>query len=227
MVHCESPFEEEVAAAVIRRGLTPVPQVGCGGFRIDLALTHPNRPGEFCLGIECDGATYHSSKTARDRDRIRQSVLEDLGWQIIRVWSTDWVRAPERQLERILAAYELAVSRSDRFTSNSNHETTEVKDEEDDLQPRYVEHTQPSGHTFEDIDDVPDGQIRASALVVLVRTGATDWDDLVKHVARELGFARTGRKIRERLETVLHDEVRSGTLRRVGDRIAPQSAVTL
>ena len=67
--NCESPFEEEVAAAVVRRGLTPVPQVGCGGFRIDLALTHPNRPGEFCLGIECDGATsiprkQHETATA-------------------------------------------------------------------------------------------------------------------------------------------------------------------
>ncbi len=74
---CESPFEEEVAAALIRYGLEPVPQVGCGGFRIDLALKHPAHPGLYCLGIECDGATYHSSKTARDRDRIRQSILEN------------------------------------------------------------------------------------------------------------------------------------------------------
>ena len=83
-----------------------------------------------------------------------------------------------------------------------------------------------SGLTFSNIEDVSDGQIRASALVVVVRSGATDWDDLVKLVARELGFARTGRKIRERLETVLHNEVRSGALRRVGDRIAAQLAVT-
>ncbi len=102
---CESPFEEEVAEALIRRGLEPVSQVGCGGYRIDLALKHPGYPGLYCLGIECDGATYHSSKTARDRDRIRQSILESLGWRICRVWSTDWVRNPEIQIQRILSMY--------------------------------------------------------------------------------------------------------------------------
>lgn len=65
--NCESPFEEEVAGALTRHGLEPVPQVGCGGFRI--ALKHPAHSALYCLGIECDGATYHSSKTARDRDR--------------------------------------------------------------------------------------------------------------------------------------------------------------
>ena len=216
---CESPFEAEVAEALIRRGLKPVPQVGCGGFRIDLALQHPTQPGEFCLGIECDGATYHSSKTARDRDRLRQSVLENLGWTLVRIWSTDWVRSPERQIDRILAAYEIAVSSSSKVSSHlgkSNHATGE----DDDLQPHYVEQPQPSGHTFSNIDDVPDGQIRASALVVVVRAGATDWDDLVKLTARELGFARTGRKIRDRIEALLHDELHRGSLRRTGNRIA-------
>ncbi|MFT5091756.1 MAG: very-short-patch-repair endonuclease [Porticoccaceae bacterium] len=118
----EPPFEAEVADALIRRGLQPVPQVGCGGFRIDLALQHPERPGEFCLGIECDGATYHSSRTARDRDRLRQSVLEGLGWNLVRVWSADWVRSPERQIDRILAGYELA---SSSVSTGSFHRATE------------------------------------------------------------------------------------------------------
>ena len=217
---CESPFEAEVAEALIRRGLKPVPQVGCGGFRIDLALQHPTQPGEFCLGIECDGATYHSSKTARDRDRLRQSVLESLGWSLVRIWSTDWVHSPERQIDRILSAYELSVSRPSRSSQQLGNNNDRADDDDDDLKPRYVEQAQPTGHTFSNIDNVPDGQIRASALVVVVRSGATDWDDLVKLTARELGFARTGRKIRDRIELLLQEELHKGTLRRAGNRIA-------
>lgn len=212
---CESPFEEEVTSALIRQGLEPVPQVGCGGFRIDLALKHPKRPGEFCLGIECDGATYHSSRTARDRDRIRQSVLEDLGWRIVRVWSTDWIRNPGRQLQRIVSEFEKVISDSDR------HATTLESDlPDDDLTPRIVNHSRSVGQTFSKIEDVPDGQIRKSAAIVLTRAGATDWDDLVTCVARELGFFRTGKKIKERIELVLNRQLRSGELHWVGDRIA-------
>ena len=83
----DSPFEKEVAEALTRRGLAVRRQVGCSGFRIDLALVDPKRPGRFLLGIECDGATYHGSATARDCDRLRQEVLESLGWSIVRIWS--------------------------------------------------------------------------------------------------------------------------------------------
>ena len=223
--NCESPFEEEVASALVRRGLEPVAQVGCGGFRIDLALKHPKRTGEFCLGIECDGATYHSSRTARDRDRIRQSVLEDLGWRIVRVWSTDWIRNPERQLQRIVSEFEKVISDSER------HETTldatpESDLPDDDLTPRIINHSRSAGPTFSKIEDVPDGQIREFAAVVLTRAGATDWDDLVTYVARELGFFRTGKKIRERIESVLNRQLRSGELHWVGDRIASNPDAT-
>jgi hypothetical protein len=77
--------------------------VGCAGFAIDLAVVDPRRAGRYLLGIECDGATYHSSPTARDRDRLRQSVLEGLGWELFRVWSTDWFHRPAPVRERLLA----------------------------------------------------------------------------------------------------------------------------
>jgi hypothetical protein len=64
--------------------------VGVGGFRIDLGVVHPDAPGRFLAGIEADGATYHSGRTARDRDYLREQVLRSLGWEIIRIWSTDW-----------------------------------------------------------------------------------------------------------------------------------------
>ena len=65
-------------------------QVGCSGYRIDLGVIDPRCPGRYLLGVECDGATYHRAATARDRDKLRQMILEGLGWKLYRIWSTDW-----------------------------------------------------------------------------------------------------------------------------------------
>lgn len=86
----ESPFETEVIEQLRNKGWTVHTQIGASSYRIDIAIVHPDKPGAYLAGIECDGATYHSSATARDRDKLRQSILEGLGWTIIRVWSTDW-----------------------------------------------------------------------------------------------------------------------------------------
>jgi very-short-patch-repair endonuclease len=86
----DSPFEQEVARALRDKGWQVHPQIGVSAYRIDLGIVHPSYPGAYLAGIECDGATYHRSATARDRDRIRQAVLEGLGWKILRIWSTDW-----------------------------------------------------------------------------------------------------------------------------------------
>jgi len=102
----ESPFEKSVCEALEQRGWQVDLQVGCSGYRIDLAIRDPQAPGEYLLGIECDGATYHSAKTARDRDRIRQGVLEHLGWSLHRIWSRDWWANPDGVIQRIDTAIE-------------------------------------------------------------------------------------------------------------------------
>lgn len=86
----DSDFELALAERLRRRGWTVRSQVGVSRFRIDLGIVHPDQPGRFLAGVECDGAAYHSSPTARDRDRVRQAVLEQLGWRLFRVWSTDF-----------------------------------------------------------------------------------------------------------------------------------------
>ena len=88
----ESPFEEAVADVLRAKGWEVRTQIGVSGFRVDLGVVHPDYAGNYLVGIECDGARYHSSATARDRDKVRQAVLEGLGWTILRVWSTDWFR---------------------------------------------------------------------------------------------------------------------------------------
>ncbi|HQU69964.1 MAG TPA: DUF3320 domain-containing protein [Albidovulum sp.] len=97
----DSLFEEAVRDALTAKGWEVHCQIGVSGFRIDLGVRHPDHAGAWLAGVECDGARYHSSATARDRDRIRQAVLEGLGWSILRIWSTDWFRAPEAMLLRV------------------------------------------------------------------------------------------------------------------------------
>jgi very-short-patch-repair endonuclease len=85
-----SPFEEHVIAALRDDGYEVESKVGVAGYFIDFAVRNPYDRSQFVLGIECDGATYHSSKAARDRDRLREMVLKDRGWKLYRIWSTDW-----------------------------------------------------------------------------------------------------------------------------------------
>ncbi|MFG2270669.1 DUF3320 domain-containing protein [Streptomyces chartreusis] len=104
----ESPFEEEVLEVLRGWGYSVQPQVGVAGFRIDMAIRHPAAPGTYALGIECDGAMYHSSRAARDRDRLREAVLTDLGWKLHRIWGTDWYRSRRDAVARLRAAVEAA-----------------------------------------------------------------------------------------------------------------------
>lgn len=97
----DSPFEEDVADAIRGLGYLADHQVGTVGFRIDLGVRHPDRPGNYLLAVECDGATYHSALWARERDRLRQDVLEHLGWRFYRIWSTDWFYNRKVELERL------------------------------------------------------------------------------------------------------------------------------
>ena len=97
----ESPFEVAVIKVLREKGWTVHPQVGCSGYRIDLAVVDPRAPGRYLVGIECDGRAYHSGATARDRDRLRQHILEGLGWRIHRIWSTDWWVDPEAEGQKI------------------------------------------------------------------------------------------------------------------------------
>ncbi|MCU0836618.1 MAG: DUF4011 domain-containing protein [Chromatiaceae bacterium] len=98
----DSDFEVAVASALKQAGFECQPQVGVAGFFIDLAVRDPGQGGRYLMGIECDGASYHSAKSVRDRDRLRQAVLERLGWRIRRIWSTDWYRNPRGEIEPIL-----------------------------------------------------------------------------------------------------------------------------
>lgn len=113
-----NPFERDVEQHLLAAGIPLVAQFGCSGYWIDYAAQHPTKPGQMVLAIECDGATYHSSATARDRDRLRQEHLERLGWSFHRIWSQDWFFKREHEVLRAVAAYKTAVDRADRRTES-------------------------------------------------------------------------------------------------------------
>ena len=97
----DSDFEQSVAWALRDKGWKVQTQIGVSKFRIDLGIVHPEQPGVYLAGVECDGATYHSSPSARDRDRIRHIVLENLGWNLVRLWSTDYFQDPDEAIAKI------------------------------------------------------------------------------------------------------------------------------
>ena len=99
-----SPFEEAVAAFLRAEGFNVEPQVGVCGYFVDLGVRHPRDQGRFALGIECDGATYHSSRAARDRDYLRESILRERDWEIHRIWSTDWFYEQVKAKQVLLSA---------------------------------------------------------------------------------------------------------------------------
>ncbi len=97
----DSEFEQHVIDQLRAMGCEPEPQVGASGYRIDIGVKHPRWPHGYILAVECDGATYHSARSARDRDRLRQEVLEGLGWRFHRIWSTDWFNDPKGEAGRL------------------------------------------------------------------------------------------------------------------------------
>ena len=109
----DSPFEESVHDFLVDMGYNVVKQVGCVGYKIDLAIVDPDNSDKYVLGIECDGATYHSSRSARERDRLRQEILERLGWKFHRIWSTDWFNSRNAAKERLIEAVEEAIKNKD------------------------------------------------------------------------------------------------------------------
>jgi very-short-patch-repair endonuclease len=105
-----NPFEQSVYDQLTRRGIMLLPQYGVGNYRLDFAVQNPNKPGAFVMAIECDGRSYHSFPTARERDRLREAALRARGWDFHRIWSDHWFANPEIEVERALAVINAALT---------------------------------------------------------------------------------------------------------------------
>jgi very-short-patch-repair endonuclease/KaiC/GvpD/RAD55 family RecA-like ATPase len=125
----DSDFEKAVAMKLRAKGWKVQTQVGVSKFRIDMGVVHPDKPGEYLAGIECDGATYHGSPSARDRDRVRQAILENLGWQIVRLWSTDYFQEPDYALNKLSEKLDALLEASRAITEPESDGDTDDLDQ--------------------------------------------------------------------------------------------------
>jgi very-short-patch-repair endonuclease len=161
----DSDFEISVMNALKLEGFNSVPQVGVAGYFVDLAVQDPGQPGRYLMGVECDGATYHSAKSARDRDRLRQSVLEGLGWNIKRIWSTDWFKNPQAQLKPIIEAL---------HQLKTDVSVQSVLDSEIDEIENVVEHENEVIHAIDDFthsDDTLEAKLQKFEKDVIAKNG--------------------------------------------------------
>ncbi|MGX7896041.1 DUF3320 domain-containing protein [Tsuneonella sp. HG222] len=232
----DSVFEEQVARALQARGYQVHRQVGLAGFYIDLAVADEERPGRYLLGIECDGTAYHDARSARDRDRLRQSVLESHGWTIHRIWSTDWFHRPSEQLELIIARIEAAKAEHDATEASrparavpvelvaiEREDGTEVgfaRLGESDAAPShlYVEAvvTRPPNR-LEELHDTPTGVLSMLADEVVATEGPVHLDEVIARIREGWGLRRAGGRIQAAIARAVDVSVRSGRLARSGD----------
>jgi very-short-patch-repair endonuclease len=204
-----NPFERDVEAQLTRAGLPLVAQWGSSGYWIDFAAMHPTEPGRMVLAIECDGASYHSSATARDRDRLRQEHLERLGWRFHRIWSAEWFRHRDAEVVRAVDAYRSAVIDAER-ADMSDLVGTPLPPESEAAVAREPTPVQRRGPMPVRPNLGPIGSYSHVDLVLLTRWIESDSllrteDQLLDEAVRLLGYQRRGSGIVSALEAAIQE----------------------
>ena len=230
----ESAFERDVYQELTHRGVRLTPQVGVAGYRIDFGVLDDSLPGRFVCGIECDGAAYHSSETARDRDRLRQQVLESRGWILHRVWSTDWFKDRAGQIDRLLRLIEEARTRS---VEEAEAERQARRREEAEAAARAYEEAERDRRESADLAARTEGKTYerprplrsrsgtrvsahqiareeyAEAVLAVLGTGfAFPRPQLIQEARSVLGFSRTGSQLNEALNGAIDDLLLAGRI---------------
>lgn len=223
----DSPFEESVYDFLVGRGYRVATQVGCSGYRIDMAVYHPEYNGRFVIGIECDGASYHSARTARERDRVRQTILEDMGWKFYRIWSTDWIKDPEYEKNRLVEAVERAIlvyheNIPESIQNNSDENDysevievttkTSVSEPEKDYSSKFIG-SKPL--------DIPISDYKETVINMLsMGYGRNQKESLIKTAAKlAYGWDRVGSNIRKQFNKAITALEKDGKIEVVGDMI--------
>ena len=213
----DSPFEDQVMRALQERGYSIEPQVGTAGYFIDLAVRDPEFPGRYLLAIECDGAAYHSARSARDRDRLRQGVLEGLGWRFHRIWSTDWFRNAEHETNRVIDAINAAqesfeaTAETAQLSNFASSETVEppariqldreAADVTNDTThaTRYVSVDLPLQMEGSDIVSAPLHTLRALVTAVVDGEAPVSIDIISRRLMAAFGVSRAGSRVVARI----------------------------
>ncbi|MDY6778007.1 MAG: DUF3320 domain-containing protein, partial [Candidatus Nanohaloarchaea archaeon] len=218
----DSEFEEAVYNALTDAGLDVDTQVQSAGYSIDLAIKHPDQPGKYVLGIECDGAAYHHSKTARDRDRGRQMVLEDLGWTIHRIWSPDWLSNKEREIEKIKEKVDDLVDGANDEHRLSSIDEEDVEVEEVNLEEvegahqdvdKYSPYSPPDKRDME-FSDIPSYDLHPILRDIVKSDAPIKSREAYKRAIEPWGISRIGSRIEQSLDDYVR---RSSVITKRGD----------
>ena len=207
-----NPFEVDVRDTLTRAGIPLTAQYGASGYRIDFAAKHPTQPGRMVLAIECDGAAYHSSQSARDRDRLRQEHLERLGWTFHRIWSQDWFSDKQSEVDRAKRSYETALRQADnpepevdkqgeRRQQRSETVTVDGDNQSDRHQSRGP---RPITVGRLSIDEYSHAELALLIQWIESDTLLRPKEQLIDETVRELGFQRRGKKIVAAIEHAIN-----------------------
>ena len=177
----DSDFEQAVAEELRQRGWNVRTQIGVSRFRIDLGIVHPDASGGFLAGVECDGASYHASPSARDRDRVRQIILENLGWRLFRIWSTDFYLDPQASIEGLHERLNGLLDEDRRVAAES---AATVVDSDEDAWPSAEE---PEGKAEADGSRENVGTVQAPELIFAPQSLETEWPERVARGAEGVG----------------------------------------
>ena len=233
----DSPFEDSVYNFLRTHNYEVRKQVGCAGFRVDLAIVDSEHPGCYLLGIECDGAKYHSSPVARDRDRLRQQVLEDKGWRLCRVWSTDWYRNRTETKKALLEKVECAkrergsvsnLNRKDFSQSSTpipqkNMQKDEpqyfsvAEDALDKMVSNYKICSSLGISIYGELHQYPTLYLANAVIRVVNIEGPVHVEEVIRRVRTLWGVKRAGQRIKDAISKATSLAVRNGQIKQCGD----------
>ena len=228
----DAAFEDAIYEFLCEQGYQIHRQVGCAGFRVDLAILDPEYPGRYLLGIAFDGPMYQTSRVARDRDRLRQQVLEGLGWRFHQLWSTDWYRNRSEVQKNLLSAIEglLGEERPQQeiippvveddvgeieqveeeiLEVEEKHITEiDVEEKSPDEIPEYKVCEDPCVDVSGDLHSQPVGDVAHAVMKVVEEEGPIHYDEVVRRVRTFWGLSRAGRRV----QSVVKEAIRLGVL---------------
>ena len=230
-------FEDAVAEALRERGFLVDQQVGASQYRIDIAVRDPRCKNRYLIGVEFDGATYHSSKTARDRDLLRQQVLNEKGWRLHRIWSIDWFKDQENAINGVLKSIEAALQappdasiigpegKADIHENSLLPKVNQVKDAPEVLisnaSPRYPNgapykkfHSNQKNDRNQILNPKKVGHLVKKVIEVVNYEGPIHMDLLLERLKEIFGIERAGSNVQANINKAIKMAIRSYGLER-------------
>ncbi|URC14831.1 DUF3320 domain-containing protein [Flavobacterium sp. B183] len=215
------PFEEIIAQSLRDNGYIVREKVGSAGFYIDLAIVDNDNPGRYILGICCDGKSYETAKSARDRDRLRTIVLEGMGWKLFNVWSTDWFRNPQGELRLLIETIENAKNQvehndalEEELMDDLKNLVREEPEEIDNSIPRYIKASLPIEVCHQEIHTYSLGKLGAWIHEVVKVESPVHFEEMARRIADANGISKIGSRVRASITDAVNYAIRTGLIKK-------------